>query len=83
VSIQAIRFRAEGDKVVLQVKEYTEGRSSPHFYERTDAVVAWRDAEVEDLLDVSRFTADQSEIAKRLNDLESRVEWMQQPAERA
>lgn len=52
MTIEAIRFRAEGELIVLQVLE-SQKRSGAYSY---DIPAAWRDARVEDLLGVSRFT---------------------------
>lgn len=47
MSINGIRFRAEGELVVLQVSEYKRS----HYSFESD--VQWRDAKVQDLLDVA------------------------------
>lgn len=49
MSIDSVRFRSEGGLIVLQVLEATE-RGAPYHNDRT---AAWRDAKVEDLLNVS------------------------------
>lgn len=76
MSIQGIRFRTEGALIVLQVQEYTEGRGGSYHY-GSEAVVAWRDAKVEDMLEVSRFTFDPARHDKRLESLEQRIEYVQ------
>lgn len=50
MSIDSIRFRAEGVTVVLQVKAY---RESYGLYNGHADAPKWRDATVEDLLDVA------------------------------
>lgn len=67
--ITNIRFRAEGDKVILQV-EYQE----PRRYEPYNFDSVWRDAKVEDILDVSKFcrtdiVSDIERINQRINDM--------------
>ena len=49
MSITDIRFRAEDNKLVLQVQEQEERSGYGYF------TSAWRDAKVEDLLDVAPF----------------------------
>ena len=53
MSIEAIRFRAEGEFIVLQVLE-KDRRNGRYSY---DLPAEWRDAKVEDLLDAARFTS--------------------------
>jgi hypothetical protein len=53
MTIEAIRFRAEGEFIVLQVLE-SQKRSGSYSY---DIPAAWRDAKVEDMLDAARFTS--------------------------
>lgn len=53
MSIEAIRFRAEGAFIVLQVLERVE-RSGHYSY---DTSGSWRDAKVEDMLEAARFTS--------------------------
>ena len=50
MSIESIRFRTEGNLVVLQVLDL--GKRSLYDIEKAE----WRDAKVEDLLDVANFT---------------------------
>lgn len=52
MSIEAIRFRAEGELIVLQVLDRAE-RTGHYSYEASGT---WRDAKVEDLLSAARFT---------------------------
>jgi len=61
MSITAIRLRAEGDLLVLQVLEATEGN-----YCGQDIIALWRDAEVEDLLDVAPFMQDRRQEVQML-----------------
>lgn len=49
MSVEAIRFRADQAGVILQVLEREEG---PYY----DRAPKWRDAKVEDLLEVARYT---------------------------
>lgn len=53
MGIEAIRFRAAEAGVILQVLERTEAPRSAYY---SDSVAIWRDAKVEDLLEVARFT---------------------------
>ena len=53
MTIEAIRFRAEGEHIVLQVLE-SQKRSGSYSY---DVPPVWRDAKVEDLLEAARFTS--------------------------
>ena len=74
MSITAIRFRATAEGLcVLQVQEHESGSSYNYRSEPK-----WRDAKVEDLLDVSRFCVDNnSEVAAlnhRVCNLESRLQ---------
>lgn len=67
--ITGIRFRADGEKVVLQV-EYRE----PRRYTPYESDSVWRDAKVEDLLEVSTFcrtelSSQVEHINQRLNDM--------------
>lgn len=50
MSINDIRFRAEGDTVVLQVKAHRE--TYPSYHGHGDSA-QWRDAKLEDMLDVA------------------------------
>lgn len=52
MTIRKIRFRTEGALVVLQVQESTSERYYPN-----GEKVEWRDAKVEDLLDVGAVVA--------------------------
>ena len=67
--ITGIRFRAEGEKVVLQVESQEPRRYAPY-----ESYAAWRDATVEDLLEVSTFcrtelSSQVERINQRLNDM--------------
>lgn len=55
MGINAIRFRAEGAFVVLQVCELDRTQYSTN-------VAGWRDAKVEDLLGVARFAGESRNI---------------------
>jgi hypothetical protein len=61
MSITAIRLRAEGDLLVLQVLEATEN----NYYGR-DSIALWRDAKVEDLLDAAPFMQDRRQEVQML-----------------
>ena len=61
MSITAIRLRAEGDLLVLQVLEATESN-----YYGPGNIALWRDAEVEDLLDVAPFMQDRRQEVQML-----------------
>lgn len=52
MTIEAIRFRAEGEHIVLQVLESQKRSGSYHY----DTPSVWRDAKVEDMLEAARFT---------------------------
>lgn len=52
MTIQKIRFRMEGEAVVLQVQEPGK-RGNSHWEEKEPT---WRDAKAEDLLEVAAFT---------------------------
>lgn len=71
MSIQGIRFRTEGSLVVLQVLEYTESTRS--YYGSNDASSSWRDAKVEDMLTVARYTFDPGRLEPRIDALERRM----------
>lgn len=66
MNITAIRFRTEGALVVLQVQEVKDDS-----YGYGNGKYTWRDAKVEDLLDVSQFTA------SGVDGLERRVEMLE------
>ena len=53
MTVSAIRFRNEGNFVVLQVLAPTPENGNGYPYEIGEA---WRDAEVTDLLEAARFT---------------------------
>jgi len=70
MNVVGIRFRTEGALVVLQVCESKPARFNS--YQQDDE---WRDAKVEDLLDVSKFT--ETTIGRRLDQLASRLDSME------
>jgi hypothetical protein len=70
MSIDAIRFRATADAVVLQVLESREGR---YDYERKGE---WRDAKVEDLLEVARYTRAYDALDQSISQIKADLEAM-------
>jgi K+-sensing histidine kinase KdpD len=73
MSIDAIRYRAEGAMVVLQVLESFE-RSQYEYRDKTE----WRDATVEDLLQVARYTRAHDALDRDISSLRAMVESVQQ-----
>jgi hypothetical protein len=69
MSISAIRFRAEGELLVLQVCEHTRGDN----YYGTREKAEWRDAKVTDLLNVAPFTSDWRALADRVSEISQQV----------
>lgn len=55
MTVSAIRFRNEGEFVVLQVLGSKPGQANRFL---DDSREEWRDAQVTDLLEVARFTRD-------------------------
>jgi hypothetical protein len=55
MTVTAIRFRNEGDFVVLQVLGPKPDHGNRYIGDQQDE---WRDAQVTDLLEVARFTRD-------------------------
>lgn len=75
MSIQSIRFRASEHGVILQVGVMpTRGAYN---YERD---IQWRDAQVEDLLDVAAFCDGglKTSLQNSIDDLQSHIQRMQQ-----
>ena len=66
MSVVNIRYRTEGDLVVLQV----ETRSDSNYYGDRQTTT-WRDAKVEDLLEVAAFVRGVNELEKRICRLEA------------
>lgn len=68
MSVDAIRFRAEGETVVLQVKARRE--TYPAYHGHGDSA-QWRDAKLEDMLDVAECLRQQY----REHHITQGVEW--------
>ncbi len=64
--ITDIRFRAEGNLVVLQVEVSEPERYSPY-----NTIAVWRDAKVEDLLEASKFC--RTDLTDRIENVSQRV----------
>lgn len=75
MSIEAIRFRASEQGVILQVQERKERIGHAYQYELPGE---WRDAKVEDLLDVARFTSFDS-VSRQLVEFRAQLDalWAQ------
>lgn len=71
--IDGIRFRSEEGKVLLQCRE-TSPQTGYRFHGDPLEVSEWRDAKVEDLIEVASFVIGQS----RLSAVEKSIEWMGQ-----
>lgn len=69
MTIEAIRFRAEGALIALQVKERKE-----RVHYSYDSGAEWRDATVEDLLAVARFTSALDVLEGMVNRIQLHVE---------
>ena len=69
--ITAIRFRSHENLLVLQVSEY---ENSDYGYNRS--IEKWRDATVEDMLEVAPFMPDLTLLSTRLNGLSQQIEAM-------
>jgi len=78
MTITSIRFRTEGALIVLQVEETTRPSRSEYYGSGNEDKVAWRDAKVEDMLDVSAFTNSTSTMDRQIASLEHTVEYLQQ-----
>jgi hypothetical protein len=78
MSITAIRFRAAEAGVILQVLE-TKERG---LYESRDSA-EWRDAKVEDLLEVARYTRAYDALDGLISGLQNSVSSMQDQVHRA
>lgn len=70
MSIEAIRFRAEGEFIVLQVLERAE-RAEYYTY---SASGSWRDAKVEDMLEAARFTSAMDVLQGMVNSVQLYVD---------
>lgn len=71
MNITAIRFRTEGSLVVLQVQEAKDNSYGYGGYSGEKST--WRDAQVQDLLDVAQFTASGIDgLGRRVEMLEMR-----------
>lgn len=77
MTIEAIRFRASEVGVILQVLERT---NSPYYSERDSK---WRDAKVEDLLEVARYTRAHDALDGLISGLQSTVSGLQDQVHRA
>lgn len=71
--IDKIRFRVNGEAVVLQVLEV----SPRGIYECADKA-EWRDAKVEDLLEVARYTRAYDALDKNIDSLTNTVSHLQE-----
>lgn len=71
MTIQRIRFRMEGESVVLQVQEPGKPRKQ---YDYEDSPPTWRDAKAEDLLDVAAFTRAYDALDQTIAGLQSAVQ---------
>jgi hypothetical protein len=69
MTIQSIRFRVEGEQVVLQVLENARHYDSFAYNERGE----WRDAKVTDLLEVARYTRAYDALDSTLSNLNVEV----------
>ncbi len=67
--VDAIRFRHQDGLLILQVKECT---TSDGYGIRSSS--RWRDAQVEDMLEVAPFMPDLSTLSTRLNALSNQIE---------
>lgn len=65
MTIDAIRFRMEGDLCVLQVLEAEDNNGYGHFQRSAE----WRDAKATDLLVVAKFTSDYRSLRDRVEGL--------------
>jgi hypothetical protein len=74
MSIDAIRFRAAAENaVILQVLE----SMAPDRYSYGDSRGEWRDAKVEDLLEVARYTRAYDALDKSIDSLMGTVSHLQ------
>jgi len=71
MTIQKIRFRMEGEAVVLQVQEPGKPRKQ---YGYEDNPPTWRDAKAEDLLEVAAFTRAYDALDQTIASLQSAVQ---------
>lgn len=71
MAIQAIRFRVEGEHVVLQVQDPPAPRRQYHY---EDEPPKWRDAKVEDLLEVAAFTRAYDALDKIISGFQSQLQ---------
>ena len=72
--ITSIRFRTEDGKVILQVCEYTEGSWE---YMGSRSKSEWRDALVEDLMNVAAYVRAHDSLTNQINTLQDQVNSMQ------
>lgn len=71
MSIEAIRFRAGEAGVILQVLE--SRKDTTYYHERGE----WRDAKVEDLLEVARYTLSYDALDNLISGLQNSVSSLQ------